>query len=37
MIEGKGCSIVERKGVDVRCQNYCRVNEFCDHFMNVTF
>ena len=37
MIEGKGCSIVFRKGEDVRCQHYCRVNEFCNHFMNVTF
>lgn len=37
MIEGKGCSIVFRKGEDVRCQHYCRVNEFCSHFMNVTF
>ena len=26
-----------RKGEDVRCQHYCRVNEFCSHFMNVTF
>jgi hypothetical protein len=37
MIEGKGCNIVFRKGEDVRCQHYCRVNEFCSHFMNVTF
>lgn len=37
MIEGKGCSIVFRKGEDVRCQHYCRVNEFCNHFMNVSF
>ena len=26
MIEGKGCNIVFRKGEDVRCQHYCRVN-----------
>ena len=37
MIEGKGCSIVERKGEDIRCQHYCNVNEFCSHFMNVSF
>lgn len=37
MIEGKGCSIVFRSGEDVRCQHYCRVNEFCNHFMNVKF
>ena len=36
-IEGKGCSIVERKGQDVRCQHYCSVNEFCNHYMNVIF
>jgi len=37
MIEGKGCNIVFRQGEDIRCQHYCRVNEFCSHFMNVTF
>lgn len=37
MTEGSGCSIVFRKGEDVRCQHYCRVNEFCNHFMNVKF
>ena len=37
MVEGTGCSIVERKGEDVRCQHYCKVNEFCDYFMKVNF
>ncbi len=37
MVEGVGCSIVERKGEDVRCQHYCNVNKFCDHFMKVNF
>lgn len=37
MVEGVGCSIVERKGEDVRCQHYCKVNQFCDYFMKVNF
>ena len=37
MVEGKGCSIVERKGEDVRCQHYCNVNEFCSHYMKTSF
>jgi len=37
LIEGKGCNIVFRQGEDIRCQHYCRVNEFCNHFMNVKF
>ena len=37
MVEGKGCSIVERKGEDVRCQHYCNVNQFCSHYMKVGF
>lgn len=37
MVEGSGCKIVFRSGEDVRCQHYCRVNEFCSHFLNVTF
>tara|TARA_R110000803_G_scaffold43964_1_gene93323 strand:+ start:679 stop:1560 length:882 start_codon:yes stop_codon:yes gene_type:complete len=37
MVEGIKCQIVLRKGEDVRCQNYCRVNEFCSHFMGVSF
>lgn len=37
MVEGVGCSIVERKGEDVRCQHYCKVKEFCDYFMKVNF
>ena len=37
MVEGTGCSIVERKGEDVRCQHYCKVNQFCDYFMKVNF
>jgi hypothetical protein len=37
MVEGKGCSIVLRKGEDVRCQHYCSVNQFCDHYMGVKF
>ena len=37
MVEGVGCSIVERKGEDVRCQHYCNVNKFCDYFMKVNF
>jgi len=30
--EGKGITVVFRKGEDVRCQHYCRVNSFCDYF-----
>jgi hypothetical protein len=37
MVEGQGCKVVFRKGEDVRCMHYCRVNEFCDHYMNVKF
>ena len=37
MVKGVGCSIVERKGEDVRCQHYCKVNQFCDYFMKVNF
>ena len=37
MVNGVKCQIVLRKGEDVRCQNYCRVNEFCSHFMGVSF
>jgi hypothetical protein len=37
MVEGNGCTIVHRKGEDVRCQHYCRVNQFCNHYMNVAF
>ena len=37
MVEGKKCQIVLRKGEDVRCQNYCSVNEFCSHYMDVAF
>lgn len=32
LIEGKGITVVFRKGEDVRCQHYCRVNTFCDYF-----
>tara|TARA_R110002049_G_C8817957_1_gene534197 strand:- start:166 stop:591 length:426 start_codon:yes stop_codon:yes gene_type:complete len=31
--ENKDATIVFRKGEDVRCQHYCRVNSFCDYFM----
>ena len=37
LVEGQGCKVVFRKGEDVRCMHYCRVNEFCDHYMNVKF
>ena len=37
MVEGVCCSIVERKGEDVRWQHYCNVNKFCDYFMKVNF
>ena len=36
-IEGQGCKVVFRAGEDVRCQHYCSVNQFCSHFMNVSF
>ena len=36
-VEGVKCKVVFRKGEDVRCMHYCRVNEFCDHYMNVKF
>ncbi len=32
MKEGKGCTIVHRVGQDVRCDNYCSVNKFCDYY-----
>jgi len=37
MVKGVGCDIVHRKGEDVRCQHYCKVNQFCDYFMKVNF
>jgi 3'-phosphoadenosine 5'-phosphosulfate sulfotransferase (PAPS reductase)/FAD synthetase len=37
MVEGKGCSIVERLGEDTRCMHYCSVNKFCSHYMKVNF
>jgi len=37
MVEGKGCSIVERLGEDTRCNHYCNVNQFCSHYMKVNF
>lgn len=33
LVEGKGCTVVFRAGEDVRCQHYCRVNSFCDYFL----
>ena len=36
-VEGQGCRVVFRSGEDVRCQHYCSVNQFCSHFMNVSF
>ena len=33
LVEGKGCTVVLRAGEDIRCQSYCRVNSFCDYFM----
>ena len=36
-VEGQGCRVVFRAGQDVRCQHYCSVNQFCSHFMNVSF
>ena len=35
MIENKGCAIIHRAGEDVRCKNYCKVNQFCSHYMGV--
>ena len=32
LIQGKGITVVFRKGEDVRCQHYCKVNSFCDYF-----
>ena len=39
LVEGKGCTVVLRAGEDIRCQSYCRVNSFCDYFLekSVTF
>ena len=37
MKEGKGFSIVLRKGEDTRCAHYCPVNQFCSHWNNVSF
>ena len=36
-VEGQGCKVVFRAGEDVRCHPYCSVNQFCSHFMNVSF
>ena len=36
-VEGQGCRVVFRAGEDIRCQHYCSVNQFCSHFMNVSF
>ena len=36
-VEGQGCRVVFRAGEDGRCQHYCSVNQFCSHFMNVSF
>ena len=36
-VEGQSCKVVFRAGEDVRCQHYCSVNQFCSHFMNVSF
>ena len=36
-VERQGCKVVFRAGEDVRCQHYCSVNQFCSHFMNVSF
>ena len=36
-VEGQGCKVVFRAGEDIRCQHYCSVNQFCSHFMNVSF
>jgi len=33
LVEGKGCTVVLRAGEDIRCQSYCRVNSFCDYFL----
>tara|TARA_R100000773_G_C4219260_1_gene117811 strand:+ start:1461 stop:2402 length:942 start_codon:yes stop_codon:yes gene_type:complete len=32
LVEGKHYKIIERKGEDVRCENYCLVKNFCDYY-----
>jgi len=32
MLDNKDFSIVHRKGKDVRCEQYCNVNKFCDYY-----
>ena len=32
MLDNKDFSIVHRKGKDVRCEEYCNVNKFCDYY-----
>ena len=35
-INDKGDSIVERKGEDKRCDEYCSVNQFCNYYLEKT-
>jgi len=32
---GKSYYIEERKGIDVRCVDYCNVNQWCEYYRNV--
>lgn len=34
---GVNATVIERKGQDVKCENYCRVKQFCDYFQNTGF
>jgi len=34
---GVNATVIERKGQDVKCENYCRVNKFCNYYQNTAF
>ena len=34
LLDSKEITIIHRKGEDVRCQNYCPVNQFCSYYMD---